>query len=71
MSAGKYSPTIRNMGNFDARCANPGDIYDREGYSRYGYNINGIDRVGKTEDEYFYESTFGESIPSYNTDYDE
>jgi hypothetical protein len=40
------------MGDFDDRCVNPGDVYDREGYDMYGYNVDNIDRDSKTENDY-------------------
>lgn len=52
MSAGKYSPTVQDLGEFRGRCSEPGDIFDKEGFDVYGYNAEGKDRIGKIEFDY-------------------
>ena len=66
MSIGKYSPTMsaayandqkwweKNGGENPANLDKPSSVYfyDKDGYDSYGYNAEGIDRAGYTEDEY-------------------
>jgi hypothetical protein len=45
MSAGKYSPTVRNKKFIPTESDG---LHDAEGYDMYGYNSDGVDREGKT-----------------------
>lgn len=52
---GKYSPTVSSAYDTNIRwfrCLANGDMYDDEGYDRYGYNRNDIDRAGNHEIDY-------------------
>ena len=60
MSFAKYSPTVWDRYQADQKwfkknCADPNDLYDKDGYDSYGYDRNGRDRAGRTE--WDYEST--------------
>ena len=58
MSTGKYSPTVLasyrlNQNWWEEHCNDPSiDLFDREGYDNYGYNLHGKDREGYSEDDY-------------------
>jgi hypothetical protein len=58
MGLGKYSPTVTEAYRRDQnwhekeRAITDDPNYDREGYDRYGYNKDEVDRAGYTEHDY-------------------
>lgn len=56
MSTGKYSPTVTASYFIDQdwweKNTDPDQLYDRDGYNEYGYNADGQDRAGHTEEDY-------------------
>jgi hypothetical protein len=58
MSAGKYSPTVRGKNFIPVKKVNgrsvwdPDGMWDRDGFDMYGYNREGVDRDGKTENDH-------------------
>ena len=56
MSVGKYSPTVQfwyaKDQDWHTKNSDRNTQYDRDGYDSYGYNKQGRDRAGYTEEEY-------------------
>lgn len=67
MAVGKYSPTVSNayMRNRDWWVAAPGIWFDKDGFDSYGYNAEGKDRAGYTEDEYLLTADYDGAEPYY------
>lgn len=53
MAVGKYSPTVNAAyANDQTWWLDNGDFHDKDGYDSYGYNKNGLDRAGNSEEDY-------------------
>lgn len=79
MSCGKYSPTVsasygEDQGWWEKHKNHPLDLYDRDGYDWYGYNEQGIDRAGYSEEDYLLSGewvSYGEpGEPGYSEEFE-
>lgn len=57
MGIGKYSPTVsfsyrKSQKWWDQHQTDANSWYDQDGYDSYGYNAEGKDRAGYTEEDY-------------------
>jgi hypothetical protein len=70
---GKYSPTVSKAYQRDPNWFekySQGHTFDPEGYDKYGYNINDVDRAGNEEYEYFSNDAPFDVDLDYNNKFD-